>query len=338
MNNYYKGKTILVTGGVGSIGSEIVRKLLTFYPKAVRIMDINESGLFHMENELDNPRARFLVGDIRDKDRLRLASRGVDIIFNASALKHVPLCEYNPFEAIKTNIVGTQNIIDVAYDEHVKKAITISTDKAVNPASVMGATKLLAERITILANRYVDKKATCYSIIRFGNVLLSNGSVVPLFKQQIENGGPVTITDSEMTRFTMGIPDAVNLVLKATTIANGGEIFILKMKALRIIDLVDAMVEMAHNKSISKKLIGMRVGEKLHEELLTEEEARKAYENEEMFIVMPNPPLNRYDTITTPKGFKKTENKIWASNKVVLLSKREIQEILEGVLNEKSAV
>jgi len=326
MKNYFRNKKILVTGGVGSIGSEIVRKVLELKPKTVRVMDINESGLYTLENELNNNHARFLIGDIRDKDRLRLASRDVDIIFNTSALKHVPLCEYNPFEAIKTNVIGTQNIIDVAYEERVEKMMTISTDKAVNPASVMGATKLLAERITILANRYVDGKTTQYASIRFGNVLLTNGSVVPLFKQQIENGGPITITDPDMTRFTMSIPDAVDLVLKATTMAKGGEIFILKMPALKIIDLADAMLEIANKKSIQKIFIGARVGEKLYEELLTEEEAKNAYENDEMFVVMPNPPMPKNNI--PPHNFKKNKSDVWSSNKMTLMSKDEIMLVL----------
>jgi len=172
---------------------------------------------------------RFLVGDVRDKERLQHAVENIDFAFHAAALKHVPLCEYNPFEAVKTNVLGTQNVIEVAMEGEVEKLITISTDKAVNPVNVMGATKLLAERLTISANYYKGLRKTAFSCVRFGNVLDSRGSVIPSFREQIRKGGPVTLTEPNMTRFVMSIPRAVDLVLKAAEIARGGEIFIFKM-------------------------------------------------------------------------------------------------------------
>ena len=203
---------------------------------------------------------------------LRMAMQGIDFVFHAAALKHVPLCEYNPFEAVKTNVLGTQTVIEVAREEEVEKLTTISTDKVVNPVNVLGATKLLAERLTISANYYTRK--TVFSCVRFGNVLDSRGSVVPLFREQIRNGGPVTITEANMTRFVMSISRAVNLVLKTAEIAKGGEIFIFKMPALRIGDLVEVMVEelaprYGHDaQSIKVETIGRRAGEKDYEELL----------------------------------------------------------------------
>lgn len=291
MFSYYKDKVILVTGGTGSIGSKIVKKLLEFKPKTVRVLDNNETALFDLEQELKDNRIRTLIGDIRDPERLKMAFDDVDIIFHAAALKHVSLCEYNPFDAVKTNVLGTQNVLNAALDANVEKVVVISTDKSVNPINVMGATKLLAERLTISANNYNGNKRTVFSCVRFGNVIDSRGSVVPIFKKQIKNGGPVTITDPEMTRFVMGIPEAVELILKAGKLAKGKEIFILKMPALNIIDLAEVMIEeFASNynhkaEDIKIKIIGKRNGEKMYEELMTEDELNYASEYEELFIL-----------------------------------------------------
>ena len=179
LKKFYENKVILVTGGVGSIGKEIVKTLLNFNPKAIRVLDINETALFELENELNSNKIRCFIGDVRDKDRLKRAIEGVDIVFHAAALKHVPLCEFNPFEAVKTNVIGTQNLVEVAMDEKVEKFITISTDKAVNPVNVMGTTKLLAERLTISANLYKGDRKTALSDLRFGNVLKSRGTILP---------------------------------------------------------------------------------------------------------------------------------------------------------------
>lgn len=294
MMSYYNNKIILVTGGTGSIGSEIVKKILEFKPAAVRVLDNNETALFDLEQELNDNRIRTLIGDIRDYERLKMAFDDVDIIFHAAALKHVSICEYNPFDAVKTNVLGTQNVLNAALDANVEKVVVISTDKSVNPINVMGATKLLAERLTISANNYNGNKRTVFSCVRFGNVIDSRGSVVPIFKKQIKNGGPVTITDSEMTRFVMGIPEAVELILKAGILAKGKEIFILKMPALNIIDLAEVMIEefaSTYNhkaEDIKIKIIGKRNGEKMYEELMTEDELNYALETKELFILNPD--------------------------------------------------
>ncbi|MCK4721935.1 MAG: polysaccharide biosynthesis protein, partial [Dehalococcoidia bacterium] len=285
-------KRILVTGGTGSIGSEIVRKVLQHEPKVVRIFSNGEEGLFYLQQELrDYSNTRYLVGDVRDIKRLRMAMENIDIVFHTAALKHVHACEYNPFEAIKTNVLGTQNVIEVAFDEEVSSVVNISTDKACNPASTLGVTKLLAERLITNTNFYRGFKKTIFSSVRFGNVLDSRGSVVPLFRKQIQDGGPVTITHPDMTRFIMSLPGAVELVLKVAEIAKGGEIFFLKMPTLRIIDLGQVMIEELAPKygykpeDIKIETIGKRAGEKLHEELMTEEESLRAEETEEMYIV-----------------------------------------------------
>jgi len=342
MKDFYEGKVILITGGVGSIGSEIVRKILEFNPKVVRGLDINETGLFDLEQKLQSEKIRFFVGDVKDKERLRRAIEGVDIVFHAAALKHVPLCEYNPFEAVKTNVIGTQNLIDVAIDEEVEKFITISTDKAVNPINVMGATKLLAERLTISANFYKGERETAFSCVRFGNVLYSRGSVLPLFEEQIKKGF-ITLTDSNMTRFIMNTSQAVELILKAAKIAKGGEIFILKMPAVKIEDLAEVMIEKLAPKygykieEIEIKTIGKRLGEKLYEELMTEEEAMNAYEDEEMFVVLPQ----TYDIVgklsyKLPDNFKKSEKREYSSKGkgVKLLTREEIRSLLRELNSE----
>ena len=338
LKNFYENKTVLITGGVGSIGSELVRKVMEYNPKVVRILDNNETALFNLEEELQSEKIRLFVGDVKDKERLRRAIEEVDIVFHAAALKHVPLCEYNPFEAVKTNVIGTQNLIDVAIDEEIEKFTTISTDKAVNPVNVMGATKLLAERLTISANFYKGKRKTALSCVRFGNVLDTRGSVVPLFEKQIKEGTPLTITDPNMTRFMMSIPKAVELVLKAAGMTKGAEIFILKMPALRIGDLSEATVEELASKygrdpdGIEMKTIGKRAGEKLYEELMTEDEATNAYEDGEMFVVLPqNFEITSKPSYKLPDNFKKTHVKEYSSKDVKLLTKEEIKSLLNDL-------
>ncbi|MGB5926287.1 MAG: UDP-N-acetylglucosamine 4,6-dehydratase family protein [Dehalococcoidia bacterium] len=331
MVNIFRGKNILVSGGSGSIGSEIVKKLLQYEPKVVRVLSNDENCLFNLEQELQGySNLRFLAGDVRDKERLQHAVEDIDFVFHAAALKHVPLCEYNPFEAVKTNVLGTQNVIETAMEEEVEKLITISTDKAVNPVNVMGATKLLAERLTISANYYKGLRETAFSCVRFGNVLDSRGSVVPLFQTQIEKGGPVTLTEPNMTRFVMSIPKAVELVLKAAEIAQGGEIFIFKMPAFRIGDLAKAMIEelapqYGYNpESIKVEITGKRAGEKMYEELLTADEAMNASETEDMFIITPAA-KNQESKRISAKEYRSDQDGI-------LLATEEIKEILRKSL------
>jgi len=327
MVNIFRGKNILVTGGSGSIGSGIVKRVLQCEPKVVRVLSNDENCLFDLEQELRGySNLRFLVGDVRDKERLQHAVENIDFVFHAAALKHVPLCEYNPFEAVKTNVLGTQNVIEVAMEEEVEKLITISTDKAVNPVNVMGATKLLAERLTISANHYKGLRKTVFSCVRFGNVLDSRGSVMPSFREQIRKGGPVTLTEPNMTRFVMSIPKAVELVLKAAEIARVGEIFIFKMPALRIGDLAEAMIdELApqygyNPESIKVEISGKRAGEKIYEELLTADESINASVTEDMFIIIPAAE-NQESKRISAKEYRSDQDGI-------LLAREEIKEIL----------
>ncbi len=328
VEGYYKDKVLLVTGGAGSIGSEITKKILEYNPSVIRVLDNNETALFELEEELNSDKLRVFYGDVRDKDRLKRAFDNVDIIFHAGALKHVPLCEFNPFDAVKTNIIGTQNVLDVALDRDVEKVIFVSTDKAVNPINVMGATKLLAERLTISANHYTGDKETVFSCVRFGNVLNSRGSVIPVFKNQIKNGGPVKITDKDMTRFIMGIPEAVELILKAGQKADGGEIFILKMPATNIMDLAEVMIENLANiynhnpEEIGIEIIGKRVGEKMYEELMTADESIYAIDDGELFILNSNSQENLNNTME------------YNSDYVDKLSKDQISDIINDTLFE----
>jgi len=335
MKNLFKNKKILITGGTGSIGQEILREILKHEPAVVRILDIDETKQFELQQEYeDYDNIRFLLGDIRDKERLSRAIEDIDIVFHTAALKHVLACEYNPFEAVKTNVIGTQNLIDVAIDEEVGKVIFTSSDKAVNPTNVMGATKLLAERLIISANYYKGARKTIFSSVRFGNVLGSRGSVIPLFKTQIAKGGPVTITDKEMTRFIMSMRDAINLLFKATEIAQGGEIFVFKMDAIKITDLAEVMVEELAQKygytsdELKIEIIGNKPGEKLYEELMTEDEARRALESEDMFILLPEMKELSHINKSSYPSVSEAEVKAYNSRDVKHLAREEIKEIL----------
>jgi UDP-N-acetylglucosamine 4,6-dehydratase len=294
MKNFYADKNILVTGGAGSIGSEIVRKLTKCNPLTIRVLDANENGLFQLDEQLRNPRLRFLVGDIRDRDRVVRAMEDIDVVFHAAALKHVPLCEFNPFEAVKTNVLGTQNVIEAAIQEDVETFVTVSTDKAVSPSNVMGATKLLAERLTLAADQYKGKRKTVFSVVRFGNVLNSRGSLLPSLKKQVKEEKRIVVTDQRMTRFVMQIEHAASLVLKVAEISKGGEIFVLRMPAVNVPDLIEvaseeiAKAEGISHKDLDRVTIGARKGEKLSELLMTDDEISTAELLDEILVIRPD--------------------------------------------------
>ena len=293
MDSIFKDKIILVTGGTGSIGSETVRQILPYQPKQVRVFSRNDSKQYDLLEKLNHPaNLRLFIGDIRDRDRLDLAFQNVDIVFHAAALKHVPICEYNPFEAVKTNIVGSQNVIDTALRHNVKKIIGISTDKAANPTNVMGTSKLMMEKLFTNTNFFSTGK-TMLSCVRFGNVAWATSSVLPIWKEQASRHGHINVTHRSMTRFMMSINQAVGLTLKAAELTLGGEIFILKMPSIKINDLAKMFIKKYHpDQSIKIKLTNSRPGEKMHEDLLTPmEDYGTILENGEMFILFPKSPV-----------------------------------------------
>lgn len=295
--NSIQNKNILVTGACGTVGSELVKSLLEnpeYNPKSVIGLDNNESELFFIDQlYLDDQRASFHMADIRDRDVLTRAMQDIDVVFHAAALKHVILCERSPYEAVQTNIAGCQNIIYAAEANNVEKVIFTSSDKAVNPTNVMGTSKLMGERLMTAANGSSKKSNTIFASTRFGNVLGSNGSVIPIFKKQIQKGGPITLTDIEMTRFVMTVEESVRLVIDSAQQAKGGEVFITKMPVLRIADMAKVMVELLANQydhkseDIKINIIGSKPGEKLYEELMSDEETRRAIELEQYFSVLP---------------------------------------------------
>jgi|SRR3989344_4204846 len=285
----FKGKKIIVTGGTGSIGSEIVRQLLKMEVAQVRVYSNDEYQQFKFMEEIGgDKRLRFLLGDIRDKERMDHAFKEADICYHAAALKHVPICEYNPFEAVKTNILGSQNVIELAIKHNLEKVIAISTDKAVDPHSVLGTTKLIMERLITSAKYLTASSQTKFAAVRFGNVLRSRGSVLETWEEQIKKGGPVTVTDPNMTRFFMETADAINLILKATEIMQGAEIFVLKMKKTNMMDLARQTIKkFSPSKDIEIKVTGIRQGEKLYEKLLSEVEIESTMETDDMFVILP---------------------------------------------------
>jgi UDP-N-acetylglucosamine 4,6-dehydratase len=282
---FYDNKTILITGGTGTFGHEITRVLLEkFNPKKIIIYSRDEFKQFNMKkifSETKYPSMRYFIGDVRDKERLLMALHGVDIVFHAAALKQVDTIEYNPFEAVKTNIYGTQNLIETALHNNVKYFIAVSTDKAVSPVNLYGATKLCLEKLTIAGNNYSGGN-TKFSVLRYGNVLGSRGSVVPLFLEQSKNN-VFTVTDPNMTRFTLTINQAINFVLNCTSIMKGGEVFIPKLPSYNIRQLCNII-----NPNAEIKIIGIRPGEKIHEFMIGIDEAYKTVDMGKYYIITEN--------------------------------------------------
>ena len=328
MKEELKGKTVLVTGGTGSIGSEIVKQLLDYEVNKVIIFSRDEIKHFSIKKRILDDRLETVVGDVRDYRSVQriFEENDIDLIYHAAAMKHVVICEDFPIESAKTNIFGTQNVVDLAIKYGVPKLITISTDKSAYPVNVMGATKFIAERITLNAN---------FSCVRFGNVANSRGSVIPVFIDNLLNRKPISITDSDVTRFIIGIPDAVKLVIKATEYAKGRDIFILKMKAFRLGDLLDIILDrIAPRLGISKEDIEVNVaglisGEKLHEDLINDTESNRVYELDDMYVILRN-----NEDVSKYQDFKKIDLHEYTSKDVELISKDEIEEIIMKYLKK----
>jgi Predicted nucleoside-diphosphate sugar epimerases len=328
---FYTDKKVLITGGTGTIGQHLIKRILKDRPAVIRIFSRDEHKQFEMQQTLNehNKDLRYLIGDIRDKDRLTRAMEGIDYVFHLAAMKHVPACEYNPFEAVQTNVIGTQNVIQSSIQSGVTKVLFTSTDKAISPTNTYGATKLMAERLVSAAQFQAGPKNTIFSSVRFGNVMGSRGSVIPLFKRQIQEKRKITITRKEMSRFMMSAAQAIDLMIRAMNLAQGGEVFVLKMPTIRLEDLSSVIIE-----EISKRLntdsaqvhieeIGLRAGEKMFEELMTEEEAESALELPEMFIV-PSDFLGKHNY----QGATKAGDRGYSSQKTQYLEKEEIRLLL----------
>lgn len=327
-------KTILITGGTGSFGKCFTKYALTHYnPKKIIIYSRDEFKQYLMQNEFKEyeSKMRYFIGDVRDKDRLKRAFEGVDYVIHAAALKQVPACEYNPNEAIKTNINGAQNVIDAALDSNVKKVVALSTDKAVNPVNLYGGTKLVSDKLFVAANAYAGNKDISFSIVRYGNVAGSRGSIIPLFNNIIKNGGTeLPITDFRMTRFWISLTEGVELVIKALKEAKGGETFISKIPSFKVTDLAEAMLP-----GCTKKKIGIRPGEKLHEIMVTPEDSFNTYEYDKHFIVYPQVVWNDRQ-VPDLSGVKVEEGFSYSSgNNKEWLTVEDIRELLKNVELEK---
>lgn len=296
----FKDKTVLVTGGAGFFGQKFVQVLLKEHnPKSVRVYDNREAACVEMERNCNNPKVRFFIGDVRDEQRLLRAMEGVDIVIHAAAIKHVPICEYNPIEAVKTNINGAINVINAALDKNVDRVMAISTDKAVYPVNLYGATKMVAEKIFVQANSYRGNGNTKFSCTRYGNVIASSGSVIPLFLEQRKQR-EITITNVNMTRFWINLESGINFVIDSTERMRGGEIFIPKIPSMKIMDLAKSIAPQAQI-----KITGIRPGEKLHEVLLTADEARHSKELDTYFVIEPEFPFWQKDNFKEGKDLEK---------------------------------
>lgn len=282
----FTNQTILVTGGTGSFGKKFIEAALKQNVKKVIVFSRDELKQYEMAQEFTDSRVRFFIGDVRDKERLYRAFDGVDIVIHAAALKHVGACEYNPFEAVKTNIHGAQNIIEAAIDRGVKKVIALSTDKAASPINLYGATKLASDKLFVAGNSYAGDKDTRFAVVRYGNVVGSRGSVVPFFKKlKLDGATVIPVTDDRMTRFWITLEQGVQFVMDSLTRMNGGEIFIPKIPSMSILDLAEAIAP-----DCEIEIVGIRPGEKLHEAMITEDDARHTLEYDDYFVIQPEFP------------------------------------------------
>jgi UDP-N-acetylglucosamine 4,6-dehydratase/UDP-glucose 4-epimerase len=334
----FNGKKILITGGTGSLGQSLTKRLLETDADTIRIFSRNESKQVEMESKFDDGRLRFLIGDIRDNQRLVTAFEDIDIVFHAAALKHVPVIEYNPFEAIKTNVYGSQNVIDASLSQDVEKVICIGTDKAVSPLNTYGATKLLMEKLFVSANNSLNEKRhkTSFLALRYGNVVGSSGSVIPKFIKMINEGKKITITDSEMTRFSITMEQALDFIIDCTQNGKPSEIYVPKLKSYSIMDVKDALFDLLGKTDFN--VVGIRPGEKLHETLINSEEIRNSWDLQNKFMIS-NPIRNDDEIIQSyDNQIKKiTDIDEYSSKIVTHHSKNELIEIIKksNLLNHK---
>lgn len=321
MNN----KKILITGGTGSFGKKFVEIVLKrFKPAKLIIFSRDELKQVEMKRQFNARCMRYFIGDVRDESRLHRAFQDVDIVIHAAALKHVPVAEYNPFEAVKTNVVGAENIINVAIDNGVEKVVALSSDKAVNPVNMYGATKLCADKMFVASNHYAGAGRTRFSVVRYGNVLGSRGSVIPVFRE-LKKTGKIPITDLRMTRFWISLEGAVELVLNALELMEGGEIFVPKIPSMRLTDLAEVIAP-----GCSKVITGIRPGEKLHEVLIPRDEMRKTLEFRDMFVICPDFEGWKNRRLRGGKSLK-SEFEYSSENNAQWLSRRDLETFLKKI-------
>ena len=333
----FEGKKILITGGTGSLGQALTKRLLENDVDTVRIFSRNEDKQVTMRSEILDERLRFFIGDIRDFDRLTRALEDIDIVFHAAALKHVPVVEYNPFEAIKTNVIGSQNVINACLHENVETAVAVGTDKAVSPLNTYGATKLLMEKLFVTAQNYLNpnRHKTKFIALRYGNVLGSSGSVVPKFIKQIKAKEKITITDSNMTRFSITMNEALDFILKSTQMGKGSEIFVPKLKAYSITSVADALKELLGD--FGEENISVRQGEKIHESLINIDEMRSTIEDESTYTILNPSHINDENIKKNYSNMKKVSViKQYSSDSVEKISKEKLKKLFKsaGLLKE----
>jgi len=326
----FDGKKVLITGGTGSLGTALTTKLLQTNVETIRIFSRDELKQSQMQLEFKDKRLRYLIGDVRDKERLFRALEDIDIVIHAAALKQMPVAEYNPFEAVKTNVIGSQNLIETCLDNDVETVLAVGTDKAVSPVNTYGATKLLMERLFVSANFYKGNHKTKFLCVRYGNVLGSRGSIVPIFVNQIKSGKKITITDPSMTRFTITMEQALELIFRALKNGNGGEIVIPKLNAYRVGDIKDAILDLMKS-SIETEIISIRAGEKIHESLVGNDELRNTFERDGDYVVIDKQlydleDFNKKDLVQTNLKHQ------YSSDKVDILSVDKLKALLT---NEK---
>ena len=327
--NFFSNKTILITGGTGSLGQALTKRLLSYPIKKLIIFSRNESKQVAMQSCFSDPRLRYFIGDIRDLPRLIRAFEEVDIVFHTAALKHVPLIEYNPFEAIKTNVMGSQNVLDACLQTDVETAICVGTDKAVSPLNTYGATKLLMEKLFVSADSFINRKKHNKKFItpRYGNVFGSSNSVIPKFIEQITSGQKITITDPNMTRFSIMMDDALDFILESTSCGHGSEVFVPKLKAYTLGDLKDALIELLGNPGIQK--MSIRPGEKMHETLINHDEMRYTWEYQNKYIIF-NPLKSEKEIKKKYSGIKKLNMKTpYSSDTAPKMTVKELKQILK---------
>jgi UDP-N-acetylglucosamine 4,6-dehydratase/UDP-glucose 4-epimerase len=331
----FEGKKILITGGTGSLGKELTKRLLQMKIDTIRILSRNEEKQISMESELDDQRLRFLLGDIRDLPRLERALEDIDIVFHAAALKHVPKIEYNPFEAVKTNVIGSQNVIDASLKQNVEKVIAIGTDKAVSPFNTYGATKLLMEKLFVDAGNYTNPKKhrTKFIALRYGNVLGSSGSVIPKFIDQIKNNKKITITHPDMTRFSITMNEALDFIIESTVMGVGGEVIIPKLRAYSITDVKESLFELLKNTGYEN--VGIREGEKLHEVLISEYEVRDTWETDNKYVLTNSMQEQQIINSYSKKLVRPNNLNKYSSDFAERIGKEELKEIIKssGILN-----